>query len=181
MSDLNNQIEDLIEHKKLVIKLEEALKQKDFENSKLIKVNKDLKDFCEELKSELNQEKIKIISQYSEIKNIIKKYEHQIESLNSEHEKQIQKYDEKIYKLSSYNPQILPEQIKSELESKYNNILKNKDLQILNLNNEIKELTENISLNKTELDLLKKNLNYQLETERDTHSFQMKDLLSKLK
>lgn len=180
MSDLNNQIEDLIEHKKLVIKLEEALKQKDFENSKLIKVNKDLKDFCEELKSELNQEKIKIISQYSEIKNIIKKYEHQIESLNSEHEKQIQKYDEKIYKLSSYNPQILPEQIKSELESKYNNILKNKDLQILNLNNEIKELTENISLNKTELDLLKKNLNYQLETERDTHSFQMKDLLSKI-
>lgn len=180
MSDFNTQLEDLIEYRKLIVKLEEALKQKDLENVKITKINSDLTNLCDEMKSDLKQQNTKIISQLTEIKNLRKNYEQKIISMNNEHEKERQKYDEKILELSAYNPQNQKEQIKNELELKYNNIIKNKDLQILNLNNEIKELKQNISLKETELNLLKKNLNDQLYTERETHSFQMRDLLSKI-
>ena len=180
MADFNSQLDDLIEYKKLIVKLEEALKQKDLENTKLSKMNFDLTKLCDEIKSELNEQSNKILSQNSEIKNLTKKYEQQIISLNNEHEKQKQQYDEKILELSSYNPQNQRLQIKNEIESKYNNILKNKDLEISNLKNEINELKQNITLKETELNLLKKNLNDQLYTERETHSFQIKDLLSKI-
>ena len=179
MSDFNDQLDDLLEYRKLVIKLEEALKQKDLENTKLSKINQDLTNFCNEMKSELNEQSSKLISKYSEIKNLTKKYEQQINNLNSEHEKEKQKYDEKIFELSSYNPQVQSSQIKNELESKYNLILKNKDSEITKLKNEINELKQNITLKETELKLLKKNLNDQLNTERETHLFQINDLLSK--
>lgn len=180
MSDLNSQLEDLIEYKKLIVKLEEAVKQKDLENKKISKMNNDLINLCEEMKSELNVNSQKLISQYSEIKNLKKSYEQKINNLNNDYEKQKQKYEEKILELSAYNPQNQKEQIKNELESKYNLIIKNKDLEISNLNNEIKELKQNISLKETELNLLKRNLNDQLYTERETHLFQIKDLLSKI-
>ena len=180
MSDFNSQIDDLIEYKKLVVKLEEALKMKDLENTKITKMNSDLTSLIEEMKSELNSQNQKLLSQYSEIKNITKSYEQKIKNINDDHEKQKQKYEEKILELSSFNPQNQNTQIKSEVESKYNLIIKNKDLEILNLNNEIKELKNNISLKETELNLIKKNLNEQLYSEREAHSFQMKDLLSKI-
>ena len=132
------------------------------------------------MKSELNTQNQKLLSQYSEIKNITKTYEQKIKTINNDFEKQKQKYEEKILELSSYNPQNQNGQIKNELESKYNLIIKNKDLEILNLNNEIKELKQNISLKETEINLIKNNLNQQLYTERETHSFQIKDLISKI-
>lgn len=180
MSDFNSQLEDLIEYKKLIVKLEEAIKQKDLENTKISKMNADLTNLCEEMKSELNINSQKLLSQYTEIKNLKKSYEQKINSLNNDYEKQKQKYEEKIFELSTYNPQNQKEVIKNELESKYNLIIKNKDLQISNLYNEIKDLKQNISLKELELNLLKKNLNAQLYTERETHSFQIKDLLSKI-
>ena len=180
MSDFNSQLEDLIEYKKLIVKLEEALKMKDLENTKMTKINSDLAKLCDEMKSELNTQNQKLLSQYSEIKNITKTYEQKIKTINNDFEKQKQKYEEKILELSSYDPQNQNGQIKNELESKYNLIIKNKDLEILNLNNEIKELKQNISLKETEINLIKNNLNQQLYTERETHSFQIKDLISKI-
>ena len=143
-------------------------------------MNSDLTNLIDEMKSELNNQNQKLLSQYSEIKNITKTFEQKIKTLSNDHEKQKQNYEEKILELSGYNPQTQNAQIKNELESKYNLIIKNKDLEILNLNNEIKELKNNIALKETEINLIKKNLNEQLNTERETHSFQMKDLLSKI-
>jgi hypothetical protein len=180
MSDFDAQIEDLIEFKKLNVKLEEELKQKEFENQKLSKIISDLKKLCEDMKKELNEQNSKIIEQYTEIKTLTKKFEQEIISLNDEHEKQKQKYEEKILELSSYNPQYQESQRKLELESKYDNDIKNKDLQIQSLNGEIEKLRQNISSKETELNQLKKSFTEQLNTEREVHSFQMNDLLSKL-
>ena len=49
--------------------------------------------------------------------------------------------------LSAYNPQNQEIKIKNDLETKYKIIIKNKDLQISNLNEEINELKENLSSN----------------------------------
>lgn len=180
MSDFNAQIEDLIEYKKLNVKLEEALKQKDLENEKLTKIISDLKKLCEDMKKELNEQNSKIIEQYTQIKTLTKNHDKEIISLNDEHEKQKQKYDEKILELSAYNPEYQESQRRLELESKYDNVIKNKDQQIQDLNNEIEKLKQNISSKDTELDQLKKTFTEQLNTEREVHSFQMNDLLSKL-
>jgi hypothetical protein len=137
MSDFSSQLNDLIEYKKLVVKLEESLKSKEEENQKISKANSDLKDLIEEMKSELNEQNQKILQQYSEIKNITKKYESEINNLNIAHENEKQKYDEKIMELSAYNPHNQEIKIKNDLETKYKIIIKNKDLQISNLNEEI--------------------------------------------
>ena len=180
MSDFSAQIDDLIEYKKLVVKLEETIKSKDSENTKILQVNSDLKNLINEMKKELNNQNQKILQQYSDIKNISKNYENKIKSLIEIHENEKQKYDEKIQELSAYNPKNQETKIKNELESKYKNIIKNKDLQISHLNNEINELKENLELTIKELNILKENFNEQLNTERETHSYQIKDLISKL-
>ena len=69
------------------------------------------------MKSELNTQNQKLLSQYSEIKNITKTYEQKIKTINNDFEKQKQKYEEKILELSSYNPQNQNGQIKKEYSS----------------------------------------------------------------
>lgn len=180
MSDFNSQINDLIEYQKLIVKLEEALKSKEEENQKIIKFNSDLKDLNNEIKIELNNQSQKIIQLYSEIKNIKKNYENQINTLNITHENEKKKYNEKIMELSAYNPVNQEVKIKNDLESKYKIIIKNKDLEISNLKEEINELKENLALKEKELSILKINFNEQLYTERETHSSQIKNLITKL-
>ena len=180
MSDFNSQINDLIEYKKLIVKLEEALKLKEEENQRKLKINLDLKELIEEMKKELNSQNQRIIQQQSEIKNISKKYENEINQLNATYENEKQKYDEKIFELSAYNPQKQEAKIKNDIETKYKIIIKNKDLEISNLSEEVNELKEELSLKDKELSILKINLNEQLYTERETHSYQMKDLIMKI-
>ena len=180
MSDFSSQINDLIEYKKLVVKLEEALKSKEEENQKIIKINSELKEFIEEMKKDLNNQSQKIIQLYTENKNISKQYENKINVLKEAHEIERLKYDEKIMELSSYDPHNNEIKIKNDLESQYKLIIKNKDLQISNLNNELNEFKENLALKEKELNILQINLNEQLYTERETHSYQMKDLLEKI-
>ena len=180
MSDFDSQINELIEYKKLIVKLEGALKLKEEENQKILKKNNELREFSEEMKKELNIQSQKYIQLYSDNKNISKQYENKINSLNEAHENEKLKYDEKILELSAYNPHNQELKIKNDLESKYKIIIKNKDLEIENLNNEIIELKENLSLKEKELNILKANFNEQLYTERENHSYQMKDILSKI-
>ena len=180
MSDFNSQINDLIEYKKLVVKLEEALKIKENENQKILKINSELKELNNEMRIVMNNQNQKIIQQYSEIKNISKNYENQINTLNISHENEKQKYDEKIFELSAYNPHNHEIKIKKDIEEKYKLIIKNKDLEISNLSEELNELKDNLTLKEKELNMLKINFNEQLYTERDTHSYQMKDLLTKI-
>ena len=180
MSDFNSQINDLIEYKKLVVKLEEALKLKEDENQKILKINSELKELNNEMRIVMNNQNQKIIQQYSEIKNISKNYENQINTLNISHENEKQKYDEKIFELSAYNPHNHEIKIKKDIEEKYKLIIKNKDLEISNLSEELNELKDNLTLKEKELNMLKINFNEQLYTERDTHSYQMKDLLTKI-
>ena len=180
MSDFNSQINDLIEYKKLVVKLEEALKLKEDENQKILKINSELKELNNEMRIVMNNQNQKIIQQYSEIKNISKNYENQINTLNISHENEKQKYDEKIFELSAYNPHNHEIKIKKDIEEKYKLIIKNKDLEISNLSEELNELKDNLTLKEKELNILKINFNEQLYTERDTHSYQMKDLLTKI-
>ena len=180
MSKFSEEIEDLIEYKKLVVKLEEALKQKDSENMELSKMNLDLKRICDEIKAELDNKNEIILKQITEIKNLKKKYEKEINDINIENEKQKQKYEEKILELSLQNSKKDNIILQNEIETKYKLMLKNKETEIENLKNEINDIKANLILKEKELETIKKNLVEELYTEREIHSLQMKDLLGKI-
>ena len=66
------EIDDLIEYKRLVFKLEDELKKKNSENSLLIKLNEDLKSLCKNIQNENEDLNNKLLSQYSTKKKIKK-------------------------------------------------------------------------------------------------------------
>lgn len=158
LNDIDDEeIDNLIQYKRLVFKLEDELNKKNSENSLLIKLNEDLKALCNNIQNECEEQNKKILSQYSEIKLINKKHEEQIKNINLNFEKQKQIYEDKIKKLSSYNPLSQKEKIEKEIEMRYDEKIKIKDNQIEILNNQIQRIqNENNSL-KLEMDDIKLN------------------------
>ena len=101
---LEDQINDLIEYKRLVNKLEDELNKKSSEISLLSKNNIDLKSLCQELQNECDEINKKLKLKNTEMKKLEKKYKEEKEILNQNFEKQKEIYEEKILKLSFINP-----------------------------------------------------------------------------
>ena len=139
---MNDQINDLIEYKRLVMKLEEEINKKNLENSTLLKHNSDLKSLCQELQNECDELNKKLISKYSDINKLSKKYKEEIEILSLNFEKQKEVYEEKILKLSSINPMNREISFKREVEIKYEQKLKEKDSEIEILKKQIQNLKD---------------------------------------
>ena len=130
---LEDQINDLIEYKRLVNKLEDELNKKSSEISLLSKNNIDLKSLCQELQNECDEINKKLKLKNTEMKKLEKKYKEEKEILNQNFEKQKEIYEEKILKLSFINPinkEIsLEREIQIRYEEKYNE--KNREIEIL--------------------------------------------------
>ena len=139
---MNAQINDLIEYKRLVMKLEEEINKKNLENSTLLKHNSDLKSLCQELQNECDELNKKLISKNSDINKLNKKYKEEIEILSLNFEKQKEVYEEKILKLSSINPMNREISFKREVEIKYEQKLKEKDSEIEILKKQIQNLKD---------------------------------------
>ena len=139
---MNDQINDLIEYKRLVMKLEEEINKKNLENSTLLKHNSDLKSLCQELQNECDELNKKLISKNSDINKLNKKYKEEIEILSLNFEKQKEVYEEKILKLSSINPMYREISFKREVEIKYEQKLKEKDSEIEILKKQIQNLKD---------------------------------------
>ena len=139
---LEDQINDLIEYKRLVNKLEDELNKKSSEISLLSKNNIDLKSLCQELQNECDEINKKLKLKNTEMKKLEKKYKEEKEILNQNFEKQKEIYEEKIFKLSSINPINKEISIKREVEVRYEEKLKEKNEEIGILNNKIKNLSD---------------------------------------
>ena len=139
---MNAQINDLIEYKRLVMKLEEEINKKNLENSTLLKHNSDLKSLCQELQNECDELNKKLISKNLDINKLNKKYKEEIEILSLNFEKQKEVYEEKILKLSSINPMNREISFKREVEIKYEQKLKEKDSEIEILKKQIQNLKD---------------------------------------
>jgi chromosome segregation ATPase len=140
--NMQEHINDLIEYKRLVIKLEDELKKKSSENAILSKQNLDLKSLCQDLQIECDELNKKLISKNSEMKKLDKKYKDEMDKLSKNFEKQKEIYEEKILKLSSINPINKEIAIKREVEVRYEEKLKEKNEEIGILNNKIKNLSD---------------------------------------
>ena len=159
---LEDQINDLIEYKRLVNKLEDELNKKSSEISLLSKNNIDLKSLCQELQNECDEINKKLKLKNTEMKKLEKKYKEEKEILNQNFEKQKEIYEEKILKLSFINPinkEIsLEREIQIRYEEKYNE--KNREIEILK--NKIRNLeydNNELRLEIVELKKMKNQLN----------------------
>ena len=134
MNDSEEEINDLIQYKRLVFKLEEEIKKKDSENLLLIKLNDDLKSLCNNIQNESTELNSKLLFQYSEIKRINKSHQEEIKNINFNFEKQKQIYEDKIKQLCANNTLNQKIKMEKEIEMRYEEKIKSKDTQIEILN-----------------------------------------------
>ena len=137
---MEEEINEFIELKRLIKKLEEELSLKNTENLILSKQNIDIKRLLDELQKECNELNEKLSIKNSEIKKLEKKYKEEKENISKNFEKQKEIYESKLLKLSSINPMNKEISLEREIQIRYDEKLKQKDIEIEILKNKIKKL-----------------------------------------
>ena len=137
---MEEEINEFIELKRLVKKLEEELSIKNSENIILAKENNDIKILSEELQNECNELNKKLSNKNSEIKKLEKKYKEEKDNIINNFEKQKEIYESKLLKLSSINPMSNEISLEREIQIRYDEKLKQKNIEIEILKNQIKKL-----------------------------------------
>ena len=137
---MEEEINEFIELKRLVKKLEEELSIKNSENIILAKENNDIKILSEELQNECNELNKKLSNKNSEIKKLEKKYKEEKDNIINNFEKQKEIYESKLLKLSSINPMNNEISLEREIQIRYDEKLKQKNIEIEILKNQIKKL-----------------------------------------
>ena len=155
--EIQEQINDLIEYKRLVIKLEDELAKKNSEITILSKHNSDLKSLCQDLQTECDDLNKKLISKNSELKKLEKKQQEDLDNIHQNFERQKEIYEAKILKLSSINPMNKEISIKREVQIRYEEKLKEKNSEIEILKNQIKSLNDDNFELKLEINNIIKN------------------------
>ena len=137
---MEEEINEFIELKRLVKKLEEELSIKNSENIILAKENNDIKILSEELQNECNELNKKLSNKNSETKKLEKKYKEEKDNIINNFEKQKEIYESKLLKLSSINPMNNEISLEREIQIRYDEKLKQKNIEIEILKNQIKKL-----------------------------------------
>ena len=137
---MEEEINEFIELKRLVKKLQEELSIKNSENIILAKENNDIKILSEELQNECNELNKKLSNKNSEIKKLEKKYKEEKDNIINNFEKQKEIYESKLLKLSSINPMNNEISLEREIQIRYDEKLKQKNIEIEILKNQIKKL-----------------------------------------
>ena len=133
-------INDLIEYKRLILKLEDELNKKSTEISMLKKHYSDLKSLFDDIQVECDELNKKFLSKNSEIKKLEKKYEEEIKNIRQNFEKQKEIFEEKLLKLSAINPKNKEISLEREIKIRYEEKFKEKNIENEILKNKIKIL-----------------------------------------
>ena len=88
----NQTLDDVLEHKKLIAKLEDELEKKEYELSSIMKIYQDLKTVYEKTRKECTDLNTKLITSYNDKNTLEQKYENEISRLKSNYDKQKEIY-----------------------------------------------------------------------------------------
>ena len=172
--------EEIREYKTVISRLETQLQQKEIELSSIRNLYDDLKKFNENLRKQVNEDNAKIIALRNELQNKEKNYENQLASMKSDFDKKEEIYQEKITKISAYNPDGQRNKIKNEIAIEFNQILMQKDNEIEQQQNVIKELNSKYELLLAEYETFKNDALREINTQREVHKTEMNNLLNKI-
>ena len=172
--------EEIREYKTVISRLETQLQQKEIELSSIRNLYDDLKKFNENLRKQVNEDNAKIIALRNELQNKEKNYENQLASMKSDFDKKEEIYQEKITKISAYNPDGQRNKIKNEIAIEFNQILMQKDNEIEQQQNIIKEINSKYELLIAEYETFKNDALREINTQREVHKTEMNNLLNKI-
>ena len=176
----NQTLDDVLEHKKLIAKLEDELEKKEYELSSIMKIYQDLKTVYEKTRKECTDLNNKLITSYNDKNTLEQKYENEISRLKSNYDKQKEIYEQQILKLSSYDPESLKNKVQNETEVKFKQIIAQKDMEIDDLNNTLNDIKRRNELIIAEYETFKTDAIKELNTQREIHQNEVKDLMHKI-
>ena len=177
---LSQNLDEVLEMKKLISKLEDELEKSEYEKSSLMKIYQDLKVVYDKTRKECGDLNTKLINSYNEKNNLEKKYENEISLLKSNYEKQKEIYEQQILKLASYDPESLKNKIQNEADVKFKQMLNQKEMEIDDLTNSLTDLKRKNELILAEYEQFKNDAIKELNTQREIHQTEVKDLMRKI-
>ena len=178
-SNYQETLDQLLEFKKLVFKLENELNKKENEKNEYMKLHRELKEFNQKILNQNNINKEEINKLLEEKIRIENQYKNENKILKENLENQKEHYENILNINNQFEERILKNKIESEVENRYNEKLQEKDTEIQNLNERINNLMkENVHLD-TEYNEYKNQTKKEIERLNEKYDNDMNDMINK--
>ncbi len=178
-SNYQETLDQLLEFKKLVFKLENELNKKENEKNEYMKLHRELKEFNQKILNQNNINKEEINKLLEEKQRIENQYKNENKILKENLENQKEHYENILNINNQFEERILKNKIESEVENRYNEKLQEKDIEIQNLNERINNLMkENVHLD-TEYNEYKNQTKNEIERLNEKYDNDMNDMINK--
>jgi chromosome segregation ATPase len=178
-SYLNN-LEDNIELRKAIAKLEDILNKKHSENEILIQIQQDLKTVNEKMRKECSDLNHKLVQLLNQKKNQEKKHDSEINKLRSYFDKQKEVYESQLLKLTNQDAEILKHKLSAEFELKNKHLIQQREIEIENLNDQIFEWKRKFELLQTDYESFKNESIREIDLLKENHRTEVKEYLFKI-
>lgn len=180
LQSYQNNLENTIELREKLIKFEDLLYKKHEENNMLIKIHEDFKVLHEKTRRECLDLNQKLVQAY-ERKNLSdKKYEADIAKMKNNFEKQKEVYENQILKMTTNDSEVLKNKLTAEIELRFRNNLKEKDLEIESLNDKNFELKKKFELLSSEYETFKNEFSVETSILKENNKIEVKELIYKI-
>ena len=173
-------LEENIELKKIISKLETSLSNHINEKNSLIKIYEDFKLIHEKTKKELNELVQKNLSQTNEKITMEKKFELELQRQKQNFERQKDEYKEQLLKLSAFDSENFKNKIIFECEVNFKEQIAHGAAEIEKLNEELLEARRKNELFIAEYETMRNEAAKEIEMLKDGHKAEVRELLFKI-
>ena len=173
-------LDQLLEYRKLVARMEDEVTKKENEKQSIIQVYQDMKVLYEKSRIECNDLSIRLKTIIEEKQNMENKYKAENSRLQGYFEKQKTNYEKQLKSINELNDKALRNKIAAEIEVKYTNIIKEKDIEIENLNEKLQNERKLKVQLEAEHEDLKESSQREIDRLQKKNENDMKEMMNKL-
>ena len=173
-------LDQLLEYRKLVARMEDEVTKKENEKQSIIQVYQDMKVLYEKSRIECNDLSIRLKTIIEEKQNMENKYKAENSRLQGYFEKQKTTYEKQLKSINELNDKALRNKIAAEIEVKYTNIIKEKDIEIENLNEKLQNERKSKVQLEAEHEDLKESSQREIDRLQKKNENDMKEMMNKL-
>ena len=173
-------LDQLLEYRKLVARMEDEVTKKENEKQSIIQVYQDMKVLYEKSRIECNDLSFRLKTIIEEKQNMENKYKAENSRLQGYFEKQKTTYEKQLKSINELNDKALRNKIAAEIEVKYTNIIKEKDIEIENLNEKLQNERKIKVQLETKHEDLKESSQREIDRLQKKNENDMKEMMNKL-
>ena len=173
-------LDQLLEYRKLVARMEDEVTKKENEKQSIIQVYQDMKVLYEKSRIECNDLSIRLKTIIEEKQIMENKYKAENSRLQGYFEKQKTTYEKQLKSINELNDKALRNKIAAEIEVKYTNIIKEKDIEIENLNEKLQNERKIKVQLEAEHEDLKESSQREIDRLQKKNENDMKEMMNKL-